>query len=111
MIEFADGRVRLALGAAGGATIIAQVAKAIIAVIDWKLPAREAIALPVLFAPGDTLFVERGSAHEAMIPSLQRFGHKVELRDPGFKANAIERTAQGWSGAADPRSEGTAVSE
>ena len=32
-----DGKVRLAVGAAGGATIIAQVAKAIIGVIDWKL--------------------------------------------------------------------------
>ena len=32
-----DGSVRLAVGAAGGATIIAQVAKAIIGVIDWKL--------------------------------------------------------------------------
>src|SRR5205085_1598702 len=60
-----DGRVRLAVGAAGGATIIAQVAKAIIGVIDWKLSAQEAIALPVLYAPGDTLYVERGTAMEA----------------------------------------------
>ena len=32
-----DGRVRIAIGAAGGPTIIAQVAKAIIGVLDWHL--------------------------------------------------------------------------
>ena len=107
-----DGKVRLAVGAAGGATIIAQVAKAIIGVIDWNLSAREAIALPVIFAPGDTVFVERGSYLEAMIPALKRLGHaQVQVREPGFKANAIEWRDGRWQGAADPRSEGAAVSE
>jgi len=107
-----DGRVRLAVGAAGGPTIIAQVAKAIIAVVDWKLPAQDAIALPVLFAPGDTVFVERGSAHEAMIPALRALGHsRVEPRAPSFKANAVEWAGGRWVGAADPRSEGAAAGE
>ena len=111
-----DGRMRLAVGAAGGATIIAQVAKAIIGVIDWRLSAQQAIALPVLFAPGDTVLVERGSAHEAMIPALRALGHKVEAREIGFKANAVEWIADGqgggrWVGAADPRSEGTSIEE
>lgn len=106
-----DGKVRLAVGAAGGPTIIAQVAKAIIGVIDWKLSAQDAIGLPVVFAPGDTLYVERGTKLEAMIPALKALGHKVELRPSGFKANAIEWLDGRWVGAADPRSEGTAVSE
>jgi gamma-glutamyltranspeptidase/glutathione hydrolase len=108
-----DGKVRLAVGAAGGATIIAQVAKAIIAVIDWDLGAREAIALPVIYAPGgSTVFIERGTSHEAMIPALQALGHSdVRLRGPSFKANAIEWDGRRWIGAADPRSEGAAVQE
>ncbi len=106
-----DGPARLAVGAAGGATIIAQVAKTIIAVVDWHMSAQAGIALPVLYSPGDTVFVERGSAHEAMIPALRALGQKVDLRDPGFKANAIERVGGRWVGAADPRSEGAAVSE
>jgi len=110
------GRVRLAVGAAGGATIIAQVAKAIIAVVDWRQTAQQAIALPVIYSPGAAVYVEKGSAHEAMIPALVALGHKVESREPGFKANAIEwlANAQGsgrWVGAADPRSEGTSVGE
>jgi len=106
-----DGRVRLAVGAAGGPTIIAQVAKAIIGVVDWRMTAQAAIAAPVIYAPGDTVFVERGSALEAMAPALRGYGHKVEIRDPSFKANAIERVGGRWVGAADPRSEGAAVSE
>jgi gamma-glutamyltranspeptidase/glutathione hydrolase len=106
-----DGKVRLALGAAGGATIIAQVAKAIIGVVDWNMTAQQALAAPVLFAPGDTVYLERGSALESMAPALRAYGHKVELRNPSFKANAIERVNGRWVGAADPRSEGAAVSE
>ncbi|QGN55206.1 gamma-glutamyltransferase [Novosphingobium sp. Gsoil 351] len=108
-----DGALRLAIGAAGGATIPAQVLKAIIGVIDWKLSAQDAIALPVIFAPeGDTVFVEKGSALEAMIPALVALGHKsVIAREPSFKANAIERVGNRWIGAADPRSEGAAVAE
>jgi gamma-glutamyltranspeptidase/glutathione hydrolase len=105
-----DGKVRLAVGAAGGATIIAQVAKAIIGVVDWGMTAQQAIAAPTLFAPGDTVFVERGTSLEAMAPALRAMGHKVEAREPGFKANAIEWRGGRWVGAADPRSEGAAVS-
>lgn len=107
-----DGRVRLAVGAAGGATIIAQVAKAIIGVIDWNLSAREAIALPVLFPADDKIWVEKGTPLKAMIPALVNLGHRdVQARGPGFrvpgsKANAIEWVDGHWVGAADPRSEG-----
>ena len=106
-----DGSIRLAVGAAGGTTIPAQVLKAIIAVVDWKLTAQQAIALPVLFAPGDVLFVEKGSSAEAMVPALQALGHVVQIRPPGFKANAIEWRDDRWIGGTDPRSEGAAVAQ
>jgi gamma-glutamyltranspeptidase/glutathione hydrolase len=108
-----DGKLRLAIGAAGGATIPAQVLKAIIGVIDWNLPAQDAIALPVIFAPGgDTVYVEKGSALEGMVPVLTALGHRdVKLREASFKANAIEVVAGRLTGAADPRSEGRAVTE
>jgi gamma-glutamyltranspeptidase/glutathione hydrolase len=106
-----DGEVRLAVGAAGGATIIAQVAKAIIAVVDWKMSAQEAIALPVIMGVGNQVRVERGTALETMAPTLRNLGHTVVVTEPGFKANAIERVGGRWAGAADPRSEGVAVSQ
>jgi gamma-glutamyltranspeptidase/glutathione hydrolase len=107
-----DGKVRLAVGAAGGSTIPAQVIKAIIGVIDFKLTAQQALALPMIYAPADKLYVERGTFLEAMAPQLRAMGHDVAMLSPGtFKANAIEWTGGGWAGAADPRSEGAAVSE
>jgi gamma-glutamyltranspeptidase/glutathione hydrolase len=107
-----DGRMILAVGAAGGPTIPVQVSRVIIGVIDWKLPAQQAIALPVLFAPGDTLFVEPGSGLEAMIPALRQLGHATIMsRTLPLKTNALEWQATGWVGAADPRSEGAAAVE
>ena len=69
--------------------------------------------MPVIYAPGGSVvMVERGSVHEAMIPALQALGHgDIRLREPSFKANAIEWKDGRWVGAADPRSEGVAVQE
>ncbi len=106
-----DGSVRLAVGAAGGTTIIAQVAKAIIGVIDWNLSAQAAIALPQIMGLGDRVTIERGSRLEAMMPALQALGHRTTIVDTGYKANAIERVDGRWIGAADPRSEGTWVAQ
>jgi gamma-glutamyltranspeptidase/glutathione hydrolase len=108
-----DGKLRMAIGAAGGVTIPAQVLKAIIGVIDWDLSAQDAIALPVIFAPGgDTVFVEQGSATVGMIPALLALGHKdVRAREPSFKANAIEVVGGRLVGGYDPRSDGRAVGE
>jgi gamma-glutamyltranspeptidase/glutathione hydrolase len=106
-----DGQVRLAVGAAGGTTIIAQVAKAIIGVIDWNLPAQDAIALPQIMGLGDRVTIERGSSLEAFGPALAALGHEVAIVDTGYKANAIERVGGRWVGAADPRSEGAWVAQ
>ncbi|MDB5693722.1 MAG: ggt [Alphaproteobacteria bacterium] len=106
-----DGKVRIAIGAAGGSTIIAQVAKALVAVLDWKMSAQEAIALGLLYAPGDTVIAEKGTQAEAMAPALRALGQKVQVASLGLKANAIERVNGRWVGAADPRSEGVAMSQ
>ena len=106
-----DGSLRLAVGAAGGATIIAQVAKAIIGVIDWHLPARDAIALPLVIGMGDRVLIEKGSAAEAIAPALTAMGHDVAIVPMALKANAIERVGGKLVGAADPRSEGVALAE
>ena len=108
----ARGRVVLAIGAAGGQTIPAQVAKAIIAVLDWKLPVGEAIALPLVYASDDLLIAEdgpQGIALTAMIPALEALGHRTARSALPLKANGIERIGAGWRGGVDPRSEGVAA--
>ncbi|MFM5895593.1 MAG: gamma-glutamyltransferase [Novosphingobium sp.] len=108
-----DGKLVLVVGAAGGVTIPAQVIRAVIGVLDWNLTPQQALALPVIFAPGiDTVFVEQGSSLEAMIPALKALGHaEVQARGLPLKANAIQISNGQLLGGADPRSEGAAISE
>ena len=106
----ARGEVVLAIGAAGGLTIIAQVAKAIIGVVDWGQPVQAAIALPQLIAIGDRFQIEQGTALEAMRPAFEALGHTVTAPyNPFLKANGIERVPGGWRGGADPRTDGVSM--
>lgn len=112
LVYDSQGHLVLAVGAAGGATIPVQVARALIGVLDFGLPISQAIGLPMLFSPGDQAQVEPGTYLEAMIPQLRALGHtQIAARTMPLKTNGAQRTASGWVGAADPRSEGTAVSE
>jgi len=104
-----DGKVRVAIGAAGGATIICQVAKALIGMIDWKMSAQDAIAMGLIYAPEKVATVEQGTELEALVPGLQALGENVKIGPLGLKANAIEFVDGKWVGAADPRSEGVAM--
>ncbi|HKY81047.1 MAG TPA: gamma-glutamyltransferase, partial [Sphingobium sp.] len=100
------------IGAAGGRTIIMQVAKALIAHFDWGLSAQESIAQGLLFFNADGLILEKGSALEGMKAPLEGWGHTVTIAPMGVKANAAERAADGrWIGAADPRSPGVSLQE
>ena len=104
-----DGKVVVAVGAAGGGTILAQVAKALIGVLDWKLTLQQAIALPQIMGTGNDVRVEKGSALEAMAPALTALGHNVIVGGFPLKANGVQSVAGGWTGGADPRSEGVVV--
>ncbi len=108
----AKGRVVLAVGAAGGQTIPAQVAKTIIGVLDWKLSVQDAIALPVLFVSDDLIIAEKSKWGEPllkMLPALEKLGHRTASYPLPLKANGVEHINGGWRGGADPRSEGVAI--
>ncbi|WP_303762951.1 gamma-glutamyltransferase [Sphingobium yanoikuyae] len=108
----AKGMPIFTVGAAGGKTIIMQVAKALIAHFDWGLSAQDSIALGLEFFNGDGLVLEQGTSLEAMKGPLEKLGHRVTISRLGLKANAAERTADGhWIGAADPRSPGVSLQE
>lgn len=104
------GKPVMAVGAAGGSTIIAQVAKALIAYIDWGMSIEDALAAPQLLADRNGVRLEAGTRLADMAAGLQALGHKrVEVRPLPIKLNGLARVADGWRGAADPRSEGRAV--
>lgn len=108
----AKGKPVFVVGAAGGATIIMQVAKALVAHLDWGMSARDSIGLGQIFFNKDGLALEPGTALEAMKPALEAMGHHVAPLSAYLKANAAERMPDGtWRGAADPRSVGVALTE
>ena len=100
------------VGAAGGKTIIMQVAKALIAHFDWGLSAQDSIAQGLVYFNGDGLVLEQGTDREALKEALEKLGHRVGVTRLGLKANAAERLPDGrWTGAADPRSPGVSLQE
>lgn len=101
----AQGRVVLVIGAAGGPTIPVTVARAIIGVIDFKLGAQDALALPFAMSFGDMLLVEEGTTLAAMKEQLIALGHtNIRMGPAPIKANALGRRADGtWEAATEPR--------
>ena len=107
-----SGKPIFTVGAAGGRTIIMQVAKALIAHLDWGMNARDSIALGLLYFDRNGLTLEPGTKLEAIKPALEAMGHRVGTLNARLKANAAERLPDGrWQGAADPRSVGVALTE
>jgi gamma-glutamyltranspeptidase / glutathione hydrolase len=105
----AKGNPIFTVGAAGGKTIIMQVAKALIARLDWGLSAEDSIALGLVYFKDDTLLIEKGTHIETMRGALEDLGHVVEVAPMNLKANAAALGADGWIGGADPRSHGVAL--
>jgi gamma-glutamyltranspeptidase/glutathione hydrolase len=108
-----QGEPIFAVGAAGGKRIIMQVAKTLIAHLDWGMTAEQALAAPNIYFGGDAVLVETGTPLAGMAKDLARLGHTVVTNDlMPAKANAAERVeGMRWRGAADPRSDGSALSE
>ncbi len=108
----AAGKPIFTVGAAGGKTIIMQVAKALIAHFDWGLSAQQSIAMGLQFFDRDGIMLEQGTDLEALKGPLEKLGHKVSIGRMGLKANAAEKMPDGhWVGAADPRSPGVSLQE
>ncbi len=106
-----QGRLYAVLGSPGGGRIINYVARALTALIDWRLPPGEVVALPHLGSRNGPTELERGTAAESLAVTLEEIGHAVKLEDMTSGLHLIVRDAKGWLGAADPRREGEAAGE
>ena len=109
MVFDRDGRAVLTLGSAGGKRIIMHVTKTLIGVIDFGLPLDQAIALPNIYFAGGQLALEQDTPLAAMAEQISAFGQKAIVSDLGSKVNGAQYLNGAWTGAADPRSEGTSA--
>jgi gamma-glutamyltranspeptidase/glutathione hydrolase len=102
-----DGKVVLAVGSAGGKRIIMHVTKVLIGVLDWGLDAKSAMELPNLFFGKGGVLIENNEAGQAIAAKMKPFGYSFTATGLGSKLNAVEHTAAGYRGAADPRGPGS----
>lgn len=106
-----NDRPVMVAGAAGGRTIIMQVAKMLIARLDWGLSAQDAVALGQITWGSEGPVLEAGGNTAAMKAPLEAMGHKVTLGTAAFKGTIAVREGTGWTAAVDPRAPGVALAE
>ena len=99
-----------AVGSPGGPSIIAYNLKALVGILDWKLPVQEAINLPNLIAGGSFYAAEADKFAPDLRTGLEARGVKLTngFGAEGSGLHGIEVTPQGLRGGADPRREGVA---
>lgn len=106
VIDERDGRLLLSVGSPGGGMIIHFTAKMLVATQQWGLNVQEAINLPNFVQVVGPLWLESGRYPASMVEQLKALGHTIDERELTSGIQAIERTASGWFGGADPRREG-----
>jgi gamma-glutamyltranspeptidase / glutathione hydrolase len=104
-------RLRMAVGAPGGGTIITQVLQVLLNVLEYNMDAGSAVSAPRIhhqWLPNQ-LRVEPLGLDALTITELQRRGHKIQQTAPWGNINTILVAPDGTlEGAADPRGEGSA---
>lgn len=105
-----QNRFVAAVGSPGGPSIIAYNLKALVGLLDWKLPIQDAIALPNLIAGGSFYAAETTRFSPELTRGLEARGVKMTsgFGAEGSGLHGIEVTPQGLRGGADPRREGIA---
>jgi gamma-glutamyltranspeptidase/glutathione hydrolase len=103
-----DGRLFAALGSPGGSAILAYNAKALVGLLDWKLPLQQSIELPNLYARGSDFFGEVGKFPPEVLAALAARGVEIKAgRGEESGLHGLVIRADGIvEGAADPRREG-----
>jgi gamma-glutamyltranspeptidase/glutathione hydrolase len=105
-----DGKFAGAIGSAGGNSILAFVAKSLVASVDWNLPMPEALGAPNLVARGKNFQGEVTKFSPEILEGLRRRGIDLQPgqgEDSGLTGVLI-RDAR-VDGGADPRREGVVL--
>ena len=96
------------MGSPGGAMIIHFTSQSLWAMLHNGKNAQQALNAPHsgLINANGALLLEKNRFNAATIEGLKAKGHEVLITDMPSGLQALQREAQAWSGAADPRREG-----
>ena len=111
VFDKATGQLLMSGGSPGGAFIIHYTAKLLRGSLHWGLSAQQAINLPNFGTLNGPTLLEAQGFDSATIDALKARGHDVLQIDMTSGLQAIERTAKGWFGGADPRREGVVMGD
>ena len=106
VFDAATGQALMSLGSPGGAFIIHFTAKTLWATLHQGLSPQQAVDLPNFGSLGGALLLEEGRFPAATQQALRERGHVLQTPPMTSGIQVIQRTPQGWAGAADPRREG-----
>jgi gamma-glutamyltranspeptidase/glutathione hydrolase len=106
-----DGKLAMSLGSAGGSAIITDVAKTLIATLDWHYGLQRAMDLPNISNRNDGTEIEATHDADALAAALATEGHEVRRSGRGSGLTGIRVTPQGFDGAADRRRAGIALGD
>lgn len=110
-IVMEDGELELVVGSPGGSSIIAYVAKTIVAALDWEMDIQDAVDLGNIVNGNGSTVLEEGTEAAAFAEEMEARGHEIVIDELNSGIHAIRVTESGYSGAADPRREGLVLGE
>lgn len=106
-----NDRLKMVVGSAGGSAIINDVAKTLVAVLDWQYDMQAAIDLPNDGNRNGATEIEAGPSAQSTAAALAARGHHPQITGRSSGLTGILVTPKGLEGAADPRRDGAALGD
>nr|MBP6852794.1 gamma-glutamyltransferase [Rhodoferax sp.] len=111
VFDKASGQLVMTAGSPGGAVIIHYTAKTLYATLHWGMNVQQAISLPNFGSLNGPTLLEEKRFPGATVEALKARGHEVREQAMTSGLQAIQRTATGFFGGADPRREGVVMGD
>ena len=107
-----EGNFLVSVGSPGGPAIIDYVAQILIGILDAKMIPKDAFAMPHEINMNGPTLLEKSPTSETLAAALTAMGHTVQVPQvEGSGLHGIEKTRDGYIGAADPRRDGIAIGD
>jgi len=111
VFDKASGQLVMSGGSPGGALIIHYTAKLLLGTLQWGLDAQQAINLPNFGSLNGPTLLEERRFPARTVHALKARGHVVQETALSSGLQAIQKTASGYFGGADPRREGVVMGD